>query len=373
MFGSFFGTCCNAPAVESELRVGDQNSNGQQQQQHQLEQRRKGASGASGAGSGSKTKSTQRLPKYRIDNSYLQIQGPPGVSYRYSKKLEDKVKTRQSGPARWGDIVEGIDEGDGWLKVGEYYLPMTYEGKPVITPVSGTGSTPPSKQESSSPSRTVGSSAPSTSAIAAPSAAAPSATAVGTGTSAGVSRQKETSVPATRSTQAEKLPTSPTPTSPGGAVPPVSAGPREVPPAARAPQKSIEKKEVALKMETGVEPRADKIAQDGPAKPNSEVLQAVQPAHTSPKAENAGWVADFSQDTIKAVAKDDVGLAKKTEKVSQQKRPWNKRPSVGTWLQIPVAEEAMEPAALTVSKKPHHHLPSVGTWLNRPVKVKCVK
>lgn len=73
-----------------------------------------------------------------IDNSILQIPNRPGVAYRYSKSETDKVKN-EAGPAKWGDIVDGIDEGDGWLKVGQYYLPMTYHGIPVITAVQDTG------------------------------------------------------------------------------------------------------------------------------------------------------------------------------------------------------------------------------------------
>lgn len=70
--------------------------------------------------------------KYKIDNSILKVPNRPGVAYRFSKSLVDKVK---EAPAKWNDVVEGIDEGDGWLKVGHYYLPMKYDGIPVITPI----------------------------------------------------------------------------------------------------------------------------------------------------------------------------------------------------------------------------------------------
>ena len=38
------------------------------------------------------------------------------MAFRHSKTESDKVMTG-SGPAKWGDTVEGTDEGDGWLKV----------------------------------------------------------------------------------------------------------------------------------------------------------------------------------------------------------------------------------------------------------------
>lgn len=370
MLGSFFGTCCNAPAVEGELRVGDQNNGQQQHQQEAQQQRRKGASGAaSGGGSGSKAKPKQQLPRYKIDNTYLQIQGPPGVSYRYSKSLDDKVVGKKGiGPAKWGDIVEGIDEGDGWLKVGEYYLPMTYNKKPVVTPVAGTESVP-SKQDASAPSRTAGSSEASA-ASAAPSTAAPSEAPMvaASGGSVGALGKKEASSPDARSAPKSQE--------------------RPVPPAAIAPQSSVEKKEVIPKpevpkpeanIEPKIVPKVDHVAQDIPAKPCSEILQSAVSTSVSPKAEIVGWVADFSQDAVKDIAKDIVEPVKEITSVSPQRKPWNKRPSVGTWLQIPIVDQAAEPAALTATaprvfgKEPYNRLPSVGTWLCRPVKVKCVQ
>lgn len=68
---------------------------------------------------------------YLVDNSILQIQGRPGVGFRYSKHDVDRVGDERS-PAMWGDIVHGMDEGDGWLKVGDHFLPMSYQGMPVL-------------------------------------------------------------------------------------------------------------------------------------------------------------------------------------------------------------------------------------------------
>eukprot|EP00444_Apocalathium_aciculiferum_P025579 CAMPEP_0183439144 /NCGR_PEP_ID=MMETSP0370-20130417/77821_1 /TAXON_ID=268820 /ORGANISM="Peridinium aciculiferum, Strain PAER-2" /LENGTH=465 /DNA_ID=CAMNT_0025627525 /DNA_START=150 /DNA_END=1544 /DNA_ORIENTATION=- len=90
------------------------------------------APGASGRGS-------DPLPgerPYLIDNRILKIDGPPGIAYRYSKQHSDKVGAEvPSKVARWGDVVHGVDEGAGWLRVGQYYLPMLHKGTAVITPV----------------------------------------------------------------------------------------------------------------------------------------------------------------------------------------------------------------------------------------------
>jgi len=72
-----------------------------------------------------------KTTRYLIDNGVLQTQKSPGVAFRHSKAESDKVKTGP-GPAKWGETVEGTDEGDGWLKVGNLYLPMLYQGVPII-------------------------------------------------------------------------------------------------------------------------------------------------------------------------------------------------------------------------------------------------
>jgi len=76
----------------------------------------------------------QQVRSYLIDNSILQVKGRPGIAYRHSKLDSDKVG-KEVTATTWGDIVQGIDEGDGWLKVGQYYLPMTFNGVPIVTQV----------------------------------------------------------------------------------------------------------------------------------------------------------------------------------------------------------------------------------------------
>jgi len=68
--------------------------------------------------------------KFKVDSTALNIKNRPGIAYRQSKDSADKLKE----VAKWGDIVEGVDEGDGWLRVGDKFLPMTHDGKPMIVP-----------------------------------------------------------------------------------------------------------------------------------------------------------------------------------------------------------------------------------------------
>ncbi|CAE7265122.1 unnamed protein product [Symbiodinium necroappetens] len=73
----------------------------------------------------------EEAPKrFLVDNRLLHA-GTEGVNYRFSKDLED---IDLSCTALWGSVVEGVDEGDGWLCVsGELYLPMQLAGVPILT------------------------------------------------------------------------------------------------------------------------------------------------------------------------------------------------------------------------------------------------
>lgn len=53
-----------------------------------------------------------------------------GLVYRYTKRLED---VDSSTTAVWGVTVTGVDEGDGWVRVGERYLPIAINGTQVLT------------------------------------------------------------------------------------------------------------------------------------------------------------------------------------------------------------------------------------------------
>lgn len=74
--------------------------------------------------------------RYLVDNRFLSSTSL-GLAYRRSKHFEDVVGMGVgTGPctAAWGSTVLGINEGDGWLRVGSMFLPMEANGVPVLTP-----------------------------------------------------------------------------------------------------------------------------------------------------------------------------------------------------------------------------------------------
>ena len=56
----------------------------------------------------------------------------PGLAYRVTKRLYDRNDDREL--VRWGTTVRGVDRGDGWLRVGDHYLPMSVNGVAVVHP-----------------------------------------------------------------------------------------------------------------------------------------------------------------------------------------------------------------------------------------------
>jgi hypothetical protein len=76
---------------------------------------------------------SQGLQSYVLDNSILRSSAE-GIGYRKSKNMEDKTP---DDTAKWGHIVEGWDEGDGWVKVkstasDRNYLPVSVRGSKVL-------------------------------------------------------------------------------------------------------------------------------------------------------------------------------------------------------------------------------------------------
>jgi len=65
--------------------------------------------------------------KYRVDNSKL-MASSEGLQFRGSKRWEDRADAQ----VQWGETVMGVDEGDGWLKVGNLYLPFIANNCPVL-------------------------------------------------------------------------------------------------------------------------------------------------------------------------------------------------------------------------------------------------
>jgi len=65
---------------------------------------------------------------YLVDKQGAQLPGK-GIGYYFSKRSQDRdIRTL----AHWGTVVRGVDHGDGWLEVGECFLPMQLEEKPVL-------------------------------------------------------------------------------------------------------------------------------------------------------------------------------------------------------------------------------------------------
>jgi len=69
--------------------------------------------------------------RYLVDNSKLQA-NTRGLSYRLSKNNKDRDPRTV---AMWDSQVRGIDQGDGWLKVGDCFLPLMLKDVPVLAPL----------------------------------------------------------------------------------------------------------------------------------------------------------------------------------------------------------------------------------------------
>jgi len=70
----------------------------------------------------------QATQLFMVDNANLQA-ATNGMGYRFRKITWDRdIKTI----ARWGSMVEGVDHGDGWVQVGDCFLPTTVQDKPVL-------------------------------------------------------------------------------------------------------------------------------------------------------------------------------------------------------------------------------------------------
>ncbi|CAJ1405111.1 unnamed protein product, partial [Effrenium voratum] len=67
---------------------------------------------------------------FRVDNGFLRADSI-GLGFRRSKCMQDLLP---GAVAAWGSTVLGLDEGDGWLRVGSKFLPMYVSGVPVVSP-----------------------------------------------------------------------------------------------------------------------------------------------------------------------------------------------------------------------------------------------
>jgi len=71
---------------------------------------------------------SEQAGRYLVNNSSLRAP-TSGLGFRRSKQLQDYDSTA----APWGGFVLGYDEGDGWLRVEDRYLPMSVQGLQVLT------------------------------------------------------------------------------------------------------------------------------------------------------------------------------------------------------------------------------------------------
>lgn len=69
----------------------------------------------------------KRTKQFLVDNSGVATPAP-GLAYRKSKRLWD----RDPEMAYWGSMVTGVEEGDGWVRVGEWYLPKMWDAAQVL-------------------------------------------------------------------------------------------------------------------------------------------------------------------------------------------------------------------------------------------------
>lgn len=83
--------------------------------------------------------SARSLPKakmrFLVDNTALR-HDTDGLSYRRSKNMDDKVQSSDKSQdlVPWGEYIFGINEGDGWVRVRDYFLPMVMNDKIVLLP-----------------------------------------------------------------------------------------------------------------------------------------------------------------------------------------------------------------------------------------------
>merc|ERR1719215_1132771 len=84
-------------------------------------------------------------PEWITDNSKLGAE-TNGIRYRKSKSLQD---VHPEKVVEWNSKVRGVDEGDGWLRVDDLYLPLTSSGVPVLRQVADEGApaVPPEEVE----------------------------------------------------------------------------------------------------------------------------------------------------------------------------------------------------------------------------------
>lgn len=313
------------------------------------------------------------LRRYLIDNTTLKINGPPGIAYRYTKDRKDKVRSDvKFTVAKWGDIVTGIDQSDGWLKVGDLYLPMMHEGFAVITPQPNSGVDNPNRDRSPMNERM-----PRT--VAGSGVTRPPPTSDGTHLAA---LQKECPPEFGKggSTMDKvaalvKNPAVIVENKVGNKVENKSEHPAEGNASKRCQE--LLAGGIPKLVPTPVAPKPTSLLEPNISKASAKVSENACGPHTAgqPHGE-VDWPDLFSKRVISAEQGDmDVHLR-------QPDKKWVFLPSVGTWLSAVVEKSICDEAAsdalkatdrgadiiMSTCAPKFHVLPSVGTWLLRPRK-----
>merc|ERR1719238_790337 len=65
---------------------------------------------------------------YLVDNSVMMAK-TRGLAYRRSKQMDDRDG---AALAPWGTQVRGIDQRDGWIKLGSRFLPAVVNGIRIL-------------------------------------------------------------------------------------------------------------------------------------------------------------------------------------------------------------------------------------------------
>lgn len=76
----------------------------------------------------------QAMETFLADNSQLRAD-TAGLGFRQSKNYSDKAVSPTGQPEclEWGKVIQGVDEGDGWVRVApSRFLPMMLSGKSVL-------------------------------------------------------------------------------------------------------------------------------------------------------------------------------------------------------------------------------------------------
>lgn len=359
-FAAMFGQCWKEPSTEDDLKFDDLDKKEKKSKKTDGSKKSRRSPSAADSGQGGSRRVAEQVDgsvsraaekesvgasRYMVDNSVLQIKSHPGVAFRYSKLETDKVKSGP-GPAKWGEIVEGIDEGDGWLKVGNFYLPMVYQGVPIVTPVA----------DSESKSVEGVAQAPAT----------PLTKPVQNASPLHDSNAENTEVGAPQDHAESKLP---------DAVSPEKVAQRS---------NDVENSkfvEEGAPTTAGDAPLPDAavtctgtVVVDEPAKEclASDEQEKVGAGFDTP--ESIGTAVKMNADSSELKC-NDVNVTKDISKdcceVASARRPWFVQPSVGTWLRIlPETEDSSNCLCVAEPEiKPchveWHHLPSVGTWLHK--------